>query len=194
MNGAVTALDALPADRDVRRVSLRACAVVATAATAVTAVVAASGPASDPALVAAARATTVAVPAAVGLHAIARRRGERFGVLLLVLAAAWFLTTFAESGSDSVYTFGRIAVFVAEPVLVAVLLAYPTGRLETRLDRALVAGTGLVALVLFLPRAFLAASFQVPSPFTSCTAHCPDNPLFAFDRQAAFVDGAMKPA
>jgi signal transduction histidine kinase len=193
MNGAVTALDALPADSDVRRATLRVCAGTAIAATAVTVVVALNGPAAHPALVALVRGATVAVPAAVALDALHRRRGDRYALLLLALSAAWFLTTFAESSDAGLYTLGRISGWGAQVFLVYVFLAYPGGRLEARVDRVLMAAMALVALVLFLPRAVLAEDFEVPSPFTSCITDCPANALFAFHREPAFVDAVMKP-
>jgi signal transduction histidine kinase len=79
-------------------------------------------------------------------------------------------------------------------LLVHVFLAYPSGRLEARVDRLLVGAMSIVVLVLFLPRAFIAEDFEVPSPFTSCVTDCPGNALFAFDREPAFVDGFMRPA
>jgi signal transduction histidine kinase len=194
MDAAATTLDAFAAGRERRSVSLRACGIAALAATAIAVVVAADGASANPPLVATARGLIVAIPAAVGLHALSRRRDDRFALLLLALSGTWFLTTFAESGDSGLYTLGRICGFVAQAVLVYVLLAYPTGRLETRVDRMLVATTGILVLVLFLPRALLAQGFEVPSPYTSCTAHCPPNALFALDHEPGFVAAVMRPA
>src|SRR3954454_6100028 len=116
MHGAATTLEVFPAERDVRRVSLRICAAGALAATALSAFVAAGGPSSQPALVAIGRALTVAVPAGVGLHALARHRDDRFGLLRLGLSGVGFLTTFAESADPDLYTLGRLSGFVAEAV------------------------------------------------------------------------------
>jgi len=152
-----------------------------------------SGPAPDPALVAPARALIVGVPIAAGLYAWSQGANQRFGLLLVATGALWFVTTFAESGDAAVYTIGRTAGWFAEILLVYVFLAFPDGRLTTRLDRVLVALMGAVVLVAFLPRLVLAENFVVPSPYTSCTADCPANVLFALDHQPAFVDAVMKP-
>src|SRR3954447_6695042 len=194
MHVAATTLDAFPAERDRRSLTLRACGIAAVAATATGVVVALDGASSDRALVAVARGVTVAIPAAVGLHALSRNRDSRFGVLLLALSGTWFLTTFAESGGSGLYTLGRICGFFAQAVLVYAFLAYPTGRLETRVDRALVTAVLALVVVLFLPRAFLAQSFELPSPYTSCTADCPPNALFGLDHAPGFVASVMRPA
>jgi signal transduction histidine kinase len=194
MDAGATTLDAFAAGREGRSLSVRAGAIATLAATAITVFVVAGGPSAQPLLVAVGRACTVAIPAAVGLHALSRHRDDRFGLLLLALSGAWFLTTFAESGNSDLYTLGRISGFGAEFVLVYVFLAYPTGRIETRVDRALVRAMSALVLVLFLPRAFLAQGFEVPSPFTSCTANCPHNALFALDTEPGFVASVMRPA
>jgi signal transduction histidine kinase len=104
------------------------------------------------------------------------------------------VTTFAESANDGLYTVGRIAGWLAEVLLVYLFLAFPDGRLTTRLDRVLVAMTGAVVLLAFVPRLALAEHFLIPSPYTSCTHDCPPNALFALDHQPAFVDALLKPA
>jgi signal transduction histidine kinase len=153
-----------------------------------------SGPAADPGLVAPARALIVGIPIAAGLYAWSQGANQRFGLLLIATGALWFVTTFAESGHDVPYTVGRIAGWFAEVLLVYLFLAFPDGRLTTRLDRVLVGMMGAVVLVAFVPRLVLAEHFVIPSPSTSCTHGCPANALFALDHQPAFVDALLKPA
>ena len=153
-----------------------------------------SGPAPNPELVAPARALIVGVPIAAGLYAWSQGANKRFGLLLVATGALWFVTTFAESGDDALYTVGRTAGWFAEILLIYVFLAFPDGRLTTGLDRVLVALMGAVVLVAFLPRLVLAEVFVIPSPYTSCTGDCPPNALFALDQQPAFVNELMKPA
>lgn len=153
-----------------------------------------SGPAPNPELVAPARALIVGVPIAAGLYAWSQGANKRFGLLLVATGALWFVTTFAESGDEALYTIGRTAGWFAELLLVYTFLAFPDGRLTTLLDRVLVALMGAVVLVAFLPRLVLAEVFVIPSPYTSCTQDCPSNALFALEHQPAFVDALMKPA
>ena len=88
-----------------------------------------------------ARASMVAVPIGVGLYAWHSRPDDRFGRLLVVAGFGWFLTTFAESSDELLYSIGRVAGWVVEAGLVWLILAFPSGRLNERVDR-LLAGRG----------------------------------------------------
>src|SRR3954447_9248533 len=187
---AVVALAGAGTGRRVRRWTALALTL---AAMGIAAELATTGPSRHPLLVALARAAAVGVPVAVGLHARSRRRDDRFGLLLVALGAASFATTLAESSDEQLYTLGRIAGWLFEALLVYVILSFPTGRLEGRVDRVLATATGLVVAVLYLPRALLAEHFEIPSPFTSCMAGCPRNDLLALHHEPGFVDAVMRP-
>jgi len=170
------------------------CGLAVLAATTATAAIAASGATTHPELVAFTRALIVGVPTAVGLYAWSRSPTQRFGMLMVAASAAWSLTTLAESGDELYYTIGRAAGWVVEVLVVYLILAFPSGRLVDRMDRVLVGAMGAVVAILFLPRLGLAEGFEVPSPFTSCTADCPQNAFLLFDREPAFVEAVMRPA
>ena len=171
-----------------------ASASAATLALSVTAaLIAAHGPSAHPELAAIARGLIVGVPIAAGLYAWCDRMGERFGLILIATGGAWFLTTFAESTNDRLYTFGRVAGWFAEILLVYVFVTFPDGRVTARIDRVLVWLTAGVVAVAFLPRLLLAEQFAIPSPYTSCTHDCPPNALFALHHEPAFVDSVLKP-
>ena len=93
-----------------------------------------------------ARALTVATPMAVGLFALHRAPFERFGKLLIAAGAMWFVTTLANASDPLPYSTGRVAAWLVEPLLVYLLLSFPTGRLTVRADRILAAGVALDAL------------------------------------------------
>jgi signal transduction histidine kinase len=165
---------------------LLACLTGAAAAAVTAGVVVAVGPpAAHPALVTAARAFIVAVPAGVGAYAL-RAQGLRFGVLLLATAGVLLVTTLAESPHPVPYTAGRAAGFVTEAVIVALVLAFPSGRLE-RPDRLITAAAVAVAALAYMPRLVLVRSFEVPSPYTSCVRDCPPNAAFALGHQPGFA-------
>ena len=176
------------------RVRLLGCGLAVLAATTATAAIAASGATTHPELVASARALIVAVPTAVGLYAWSRGPTRRFGMLMVATSAAWSLTTLAESGGELYYTIGRAAGWLVEVLVVYLILAFPSGRLEERTDRVLVGAMAAVVATLFLPRLGLAEGFEVPSPFTSCTADCPQNAFLLLDHEPAFVEALMQPA
>ena len=176
------------------RVRLLGCGLAVLAATTATAAIAGSGATTHPELVAFTRALIVALPTAVGLYAWSRSPTQRFGMLMVATSAAWSLTTLAESSDDLYYTVGRAAGWAVEVLVVYLILAFPSGRLVERTDRVLVGAMGAVVATLFLPRLGLAEGFELPSPFTSCTADCPQNAFLLLDHQPAFVEAVMQPA
>ena len=94
---------------------------------------------------------------------------------------------------ELLYSIGRVAGWGVDAFMVWLILAFPSGRLQTRVDRLLVWMTvGLVA-VLYLPTALLADEFPVPSPYTSCDGGCPENALSVVATEPAFLDGAILP-
>ena len=94
------------------------------------------------ALACVARASMVAVPIAVGLYAWHSRPDDRFGRLLVAAGFGWFLTTFAESSDELLYSIGRVAGWCVEVGLVWLILAFPSGRLTSRVDRLLLGARG----------------------------------------------------
>ena len=193
MDSVVSVSERVTAGRDLRQAGLVGLAIAGAAATAVAAELAYVGAESRPGLTALARALSVGVPIGVGLYAWYRGENRRFGILLLAAGAGWFLTTLAESDGSVTYTVGRTAGWLAEVLIVYLVLAFPSGRLRERVDRQLAAAMAITAAVLFLPQLLLAETFSVPSPFTSCVRDCPDNALLVFESEPAFVQSVMRP-
>jgi signal transduction histidine kinase len=79
-----------------------------------------------------------------------RRPASRAGLLLAGAGIGWFFTEWNNPGlaSPAAFTFGLIAAALAPPLVAHAALAYPTGRLDSRLDArvllAAYAGAGLV--------------------------------------------------
>ena len=193
MGAVVAVVDGRSATHGRRRIRLFAAVLAAAAAVAITVEVALVGADEQPGLVALARGLMVGVPLAVGLHTWYRRPAERFGLLLVGAGAAWFVTTLAESDDELLYTMGRLAGWLIEALLVYLFLSFPGGRLADRRDRLVALAMAAVVAVLFLPRLFLAETFEVPSPYTSCVRDCPANAFFVLDSEPAFVDGFLRP-
>jgi signal transduction histidine kinase len=119
----------------------------------------------------AALACWVTIPYVVaGLFAWRRRPESRLGVLMVTAGFATFISFLNWSSNDLLYTFGVAAQFLPPVLFLHVFLAFPSGRLESGLDRAVVAAAyGAAALtvpVLILgaddPRDVLAAA-DVPA-------------------------------
>jgi signal transduction histidine kinase len=87
---------------------------------------------------------------AVGLVAVARRPGGRFGVLAVVASFGWFLTEWnnPDVGSAAVFTIGLTLYVIAPPLVAHAAITYPADRLASWLDRVglviAYAGAGLV--------------------------------------------------
>ncbi|HEX5927573.1 MAG TPA: hypothetical protein VFY45_27395, partial [Baekduia sp.] len=90
-----------------------------------------------------------------GVFAWLRRPHNRFGALMTGVGFAWFLSALTEANDPWVYTLG---VYLGPLYLVLVghmLLAFPSGRLETTAARTLIAIGYLDALLVQLPYFFL---------------------------------------
>jgi signal transduction histidine kinase len=104
----------------------------------------------------------------IGVFAWSRRPHNRFGALMTGVGFAWFLSGLTESNDPWVYTLG---VYLGSLYLVLVghmLLAFPTGRLETTQARTLLAIAYLDALLVQIPFFLLGGDL-------SSEAHAPEN-------------------
>jgi signal transduction histidine kinase len=139
------------------------------------------------------QALIIATPIAVGLYAWREGTHARFGRLLVIAGAAWFLEALSSSGNDVVYSIGRVSGWAVEAGLVGLILAFPSGRLTTSIDRRLaVAAVALIA-TLYVPTALITESYPAPSQFSTCAADCPSNAFMLLDSEPAWVDGVLLP-
>ena len=93
-------------------------------------------------------------PIAVGLYALREPVNKSFGVALLGIGFAWSLTALAESSPSVPHTIGRLATWLIFPCVVYLLLAFPHGRIEQGLDRAVFVGVvGRLAVAVLRHRA-----------------------------------------
>jgi len=145
------------------------------------------GLSAHPWLAGAGRAAIVAVPIAVGLYAWHRQPYSRFGRMLVAVGAGWSVTALAGSNDAVLYSTGRVAAWAVEVAFLYTVLAFPSGRLTGRVDRALVAVAALLIIVSYLPTALLANRYPTPSPWTECRAACPDNAFQIVDAEPRFV-------
>jgi len=73
-----------------------------------------------------------------GLIALVRRPDNRIGGLMTLVGFLWFLTALAEANDAPVFTVGLALMFLVYPAFAHLFLAYPTGRLDSRLARTVV--------------------------------------------------------
>ncbi|MGC1165847.1 MAG: histidine kinase [Solirubrobacterales bacterium] len=124
-------------------------------------------------------AITVAALLGVGVYAWRRGGQGRFGQVIFVTGLCWFLATLSNSDVELLYSVGRISGWIFEVALIYALLSFPTGRLESRPARIVVAGAALLVALLYLPMVPLVEQYPIPSPFTNCASSCPANSFFA---------------
>jgi signal transduction histidine kinase len=144
-------------------------------------------------LAAAGRASMGLVPVAAGCYAWWRTPYRRFGVLLALVGAGWFLSTLSESDNSLVYSVGRVAAWFVEFELIYLVLSFPTGRVTDRVDRSIVAAAALLVCLVYLPTALLDRDFPVPSPYTSCDTGCPENAFFVLGSEPGVIDAVIRP-
>jgi signal transduction histidine kinase len=179
-------------DRRVEAVAALSIAAAAACASAV-AISLSGKQSSDPFLEAEIRVAIIVLPIAVGLYMWNRDPWRRFAKLLVVAGFAWALTTLAQSNSDVLYSSGRVFGWFVEPFLIFLVLAFPSGRLTARPERALVAASVLLVGLVYLPTMLLVDSYPTPSPWTSCDGGCPANAFMWLGSEPGFVDAVVIP-
>jgi signal transduction histidine kinase len=86
-----------------------------------------------------------------GLFAWWRRPANRTGPLMAAAGLAWFASGVSASDDDVLYTIGIALDALFPAILGHLIVAFPTGRLETRAERVLVVAAYVTVTVLQLP-------------------------------------------
>jgi signal transduction histidine kinase len=176
-----------------RPATLLALAALGIALAAGAALIAYHGATRHPGVSATLHAAVVAVPVTIGLAVLVRGPWSRFPLLLVISGFVWSVTALAESTDPVLYAIGRVSVWVVEPMLVYLLLTFPSGRLSTTIERRLVWAAVGIAAVLYVATAPFVAAYPDPSPWTSCGTDCPANGLAITTAPSAFVDDVVRP-
>ena len=122
----------------------------------------------------------------VGLYTCRRRAEFRLGALMTLLGFAWFLFTLDAANSPPVYTFALVAGGLWGGVFLHLGMTFPSGRLRSRLERAIVIAGYLIFPLANLPPLFFAGPHKL-----GCD-ECPTNALLIRrDGDAADVASAV---
>src|SRR5947209_11554974 len=105
-----------------------------------------------------------------GLYVWRRRPGSNIGPLMIAVGFSGLLKALAFSNDSVVFTIASLGEVLIYALLVHLLLSFPSGRLDSRLDR------GLVAIAYFNTTVVQLAAFVLSDPQQGC-AQCPANPL-----------------
>jgi signal transduction histidine kinase len=176
-----------------RRPSLAAIGATGLALGVVSVLVSWTGNAPDQALASLVRGAGVVLPVAVGVHIWGRLATPRFGQLLVAAGLFTFVATLSASDDELLYSVGRVATWGAEPALVFLVLAFPSGRLPARVDRVLVGLMLLLVATLFFPSALLTDQFPNPSIWSTCVDTCPANAFQVVTPEPGWVGDLVVP-
>jgi signal transduction histidine kinase len=105
-----------------------------------------------------------------GLYAASRRPRSNVGLLMIAVGFAGLLKALAFSNDSVIFTIGSLGELLIYALLVHLLLSFPSGRLDSRLDRV------LVAIAYFNSTVVQLAAFLLNDPQQGCV-QCPANPL-----------------
>ena len=106
-----------------------------------------------------------------GLYAWRRRPESRIGALMVLMGFAWFLTTLESANSPLLYTVGLVTGGLFGGLFLHLGMSFPSGRLTSRLDRALV-----IAGYVIFPLGSVPALFFAGPQDLGCD-DCPTNLL-----------------
>ncbi len=87
----------------------------------------------------------------VGLYAWARRPDNRVGMLMAGTGFAWFLAGLSFSDVPLIFTIGQLFGSLFFAVVMHLLLAFPSGRLQSRFERRIVVAAYLLTTVVVAP-------------------------------------------
>jgi signal transduction histidine kinase len=118
----------------------------------------------------------------VGLFAWARRPENRTGALMVAVGFLWLVSTLIVARQPGLYITGWLFYVAPYAVILHLLIAFPSGRLEGRLERFLVAGSYLICVV------FQVAEVLVFSPDGTCGCglKARPNPIVLWPSDTAF--------
>jgi signal transduction histidine kinase len=117
-----------------------------------------------------------------GLLSWRARPGNRLGPAMVVTGFAWFTVVLLDADNAFLFTLGLAFEYVSIAGFVYIVLSFPSGRLETWLDRVLV-----IAAVVLVTAVQLAWVFFTNSQMIICT-RCPTN-LLEIARDDALANG-----
>jgi signal transduction histidine kinase len=119
---------------------------------------------------------------AAGLYAWARRPENNVGPLMSAVGFAWLLQGLATSGEGVVFSAGVLTRPLAYGLLVHLLLVFPTGRLETRVQRWI---AGLVYFDVIVLQVIAFVFTDTTASYASCDG-CPANPILISGSKSLF--------
>ena len=104
---------------------------------------------------------------------------SNIGPLMIAVGFAGLLKALAFSNDSVIFTIGSLGEVLIYALLIHLLLSFPSGRLDSRLDRV------LVAIAYFNTTVVQLAAFVFNDPHSRAAPSCPANPLLIDHSDAA---------
>ena len=105
----------------------------------------------------------------IGVFAWLRRPDNRLGALMVVTGFAWFVGVLGRTDPAFLFTMGQLGSNLFVGTAIHLLLAFPSGRLESRFDRWLVGAVYVAVTLGFVPYMLFA------DPVAQGCVGCPEN-------------------
>ena len=121
------------------------------------------------------KADLILGPIGVGLYWRHRRPHSRFGPMLIALGLLQMPYVFQSSGNNVLFTLGVHWEGVIYLATLAVVLAFPSGRLNRPIDRLILTVAALGAVVPSSAITLLSPQISAGGSISACKAACPDN-------------------
>lgn len=117
--------------------------------------------------------------------AVQQRYPQRpMGLLLFGVALLYIPLALQSSSHPLLFSLARMSRPMMEVMLVWLMLAFPSGRLQTRVERWLLLSAWLALALLWLPSVLLSSEIPMPGPMVLCQADCPRNVLALVEKPA----------
>ncbi|HSD77595.1 MAG TPA: histidine kinase [Solirubrobacteraceae bacterium] len=143
---------------------------------------------ADPVASAVVRGFDVASWIGVGLVTWHRRPEIRLGPLMIAVGAMFSAGTLMALASPAAFLVGRVAWALLPLLLLVTFLSFPSGRIEARGSRRLIAVAAAWLAAVWVPLILGGHSLPVGGALARCDGPCPENPLQALslgDAEAA---------
>jgi signal transduction histidine kinase len=124
------------------------------------------------------RVVVITTLIAAGVYAQTSRVQQRMGRLLV--GAGFFSCLWALTGSSNrlAFSVGVLTLGGAAPVFYYLLLAHPSGRLQSRLERVFLGVASAAMLSCWLAAVLTTTQPPIAAPLLRCAPHCPPNALY----------------
>jgi signal transduction histidine kinase len=118
---------------------------------------------------------SILLPFAVAAELHVRYPGRVLAGLLVAVGCAYFVRSLAAIDSPITYAPARAIGQFGEPLLVWLMLAFPSGTLPRPWSRAIVVAGFLSIVLLWFPVIATSSSIPLSGAFSPCTSSCPAN-------------------